>query len=1126
MNAPEGAELWLKQGIYAITQTLDLSDYDQAGMSLYGGFNGTETSRSQRDYENNETILDGLGSGRILYIDAEDITANGLIFRNGFIAMLNEGGGAISIHRSGTVLKNCIFRSNISESDRGAGAIYNRSGSGLLIDNCLFENNRTQAYAGDANGGGAIHNWADDVTITNSIFRNNSSHNSGGALYSWYDDLIYIDDCVFEGNQSASSGGAIHMRSQPAISNTEFTGNSSAGDGGAIYSGEELTLDKVIFLNNTAGGDGGAIYTNSGAQTDIVNALFAGNQANGEGGAVFNNGGLKISNATFVSNENSAIAIRPYTADFSNIYNCIFYNNTSPDGTSPDILQPVAGSNAADLDVRRNILQAAIDPAYGSGNLVGIDPLFVDAAGGVYTLQTSSPAIDAGVNALFNDVSATDAAASTDLEGNTRVQGQSIDLGSYELDPSTITKPGCAVITVPADDAGGVALDAGISWNAVADASGYRVFIGTSAGGSDVVNGEQVTGTSFNPPSDFEENTTYYVRVIPFNSAGVATGCTEISFTTETLLRAPGCAVITAPANGAGDVTLGAGISWNAVAGASGYRVFIGTTAGGSEIVSGEEVTGTSFNPPSDFEENTTYYVRVIPYNAAGAATGCTEISFTTETLLRAPDCAVVTAPANGANDVTLRAGISWNAVAGASGYRVFIGTTAGGSEIVSGEEVTGTSFNPPSDFEENTTYYVRVIPYNAAGAATGCTEISFTTETLLRAPDCAVVTAPANGADDVTLEAGISWNAVPGASGYRVFVGTTSGGSDVVSGEEVTATSFNPPGDFEENTTYYVWVIPFNSAGAASGCTEISFTTETLLRAPDCAVVTAPANGANDVTLRAGISWNAVAGASAYRVFIGTTAGGSEIVSGEEVTGTNFNPPGDFEENTTYYVRVIPYNSAGAATGCTEINFTTETLLRVPDCAVVMAPANDANNVSLDANISWHAVAGATGYRVFAGTTPGGMNVANGEEVTDTNYELPTDLEENTTYYVRVIPYNAAGAAVGCTEISFTTTETSKNISRTKYGISPNGDGINDLWIIEGIEYYPENTVSIYNRWGDMVFQIRDYDNQSKIFTGLANRLTRLGAGALPSGTYFFNIKHPDKQGINTVKGFLVLKR
>src|SRR5690606_12538312 len=138
--------------------------------------------------------------------------------------------------------------------------------------------------------------------------------------------------------------------------------------------------------------------------------------------------------------------------------------------------------------------------------------------------------------------------------------------------------PGCATITIPADGATDVALDADITWAVVEGATGYRVYIGTTVGGTDVVDGEEVSGTTFSVPDGFAENTTYYVTVVPYNSAGEATDCTEVSFTTETLLAPPGCATITIPAAGATDVALYADITRAAVAGATGYRVFIGTT--------------------------------------------------------------------------------------------------------------------------------------------------------------------------------------------------------------------------------------------------------------------------------------------------------------------------------------------------------------------------------------------------------------------------------------------------------------------------------------------------------------------------------------------------------------------
>ncbi|WP_067145358.1 BspA family leucine-rich repeat surface protein [Pseudotamlana agarivorans] len=95
-----------------------------------------------------------------------------------------------------------------------------------------------------------------------------------------------------------------------------------------------------------------------------------------------------------------------------------------------------------------------------------------------------------------------------------------------------------------------------------------------------------------------------------------------------------------------------------------------------------------------------------------------------------------------------------------------------------------------------------------------------------------------------------------------------------------------------------------------------------------------------------------------------------------------------------------------------------------------------------------------------------------------------------------------------------------------TKYGFSPNGDGVNDYWKIHEIEKYPRNTVSIYNRWGDVVFEVRGYNNRTTVFRGIANRKRQLGADELPEGTYFFSINIEGNHNLKKETGFLVLKR
>ncbi|AZJ32649.1 BspA family leucine-rich repeat surface protein [Tenacibaculum mesophilum] len=695
---------------------------------------------------------------------------------------------------------------------------------------------------------------------------------------------------------------------------------------------------------------------------------------------------------------------------------------------------------------------------------------------------------------------------------------------SFTTGDAVVSVPNCTTITVPSNGATNVSVSTGITWNAVADTDGYYISIGTTSGGTDIVNNESVVGTSYTLASDLPENTTIYVSVIPYNSVGSATGCSEISFTTEIVPTAPNCTTVTVPTNGTTNVSVSTGISWDAVADADGYYLSIGTTSGGTDIVNNESVVGTSYTLASNLPENTTIYVSVISYNSVGSATGCSEISFTTEIVPTTPSCTTITVPSDGGTNVAVDTNITWNAVADTDGFYISIGTTSGGTDIVNNESVVGTSYTLASNLPENTTIYVSVIPYNSVGSATGCSEISFTTEIVPTSPNCTTITVPSNGATNVSVSTGISWDAVVDADGYYVSIGTTSGGTDIVNNESVVGTSYTLASNLPENTTIYVSVIPYNSVGSATGCSEISFTTEIVPTTPSCTTITVPSDGGTNVAVDTNITWDAVADTDGYYLSIGTTSGGTDIVNNELVIGTTYNPTSDLPENTTIYVSVLPYKSGGLATGCGEVRFTTETVAIIPNCTTITVPTNKATNVSVSTGITWDTVSDADGYYLSIGTTSGGTDIVNNESVTGTNYTLTSDLPENTIVYVLVTPYNSLGSANGCSEISFRTE--ASLVGETKYGFSPNGDGVNDFWEIKGIEEHPNNIVTVFNRWGDMVFQMKEYDNQFNVFRGVANKLTGMGGDKLPAGTYFFSIKISTEGKSKETKGFLVLKR
>ena len=79
----------------------------------------------------------------------------------------------------------------------------------------------------------------------------------------------------------------------------------------------------------------------------------------------------------------------------------------------------------------------------------------------------------------------------------------------------------------------------------------------------------------------------------------------------------------------------------------------------------------------------------------------------------------------------------------------------------------------------------------------------------------------------------------------------------------------------------------------------------------------------------------------------------------------------------------------------------------------------------------------------------------------------------------------------------------------------SPNNDAINDKWIIDGLDTYPESVTEVYNRWGQLVFRSKGY---AVAWNGTYN------GKPLPAGTYYYMIDR--KNGFEVMKGWVLIVR
>jgi len=401
--AQSGDEIWVKKGVHYPgpagdrTATFAL----KSGVALYGGFAGTESSRDERDWQANPTVLSG-------DIDQNDITdANGVVTTTAHI----RGENAYHVVTAENVDSAAVLDGFIITAGKAdgpypysyGGGMYNSYGN-LILTNVTFSGNSAQSY------GGGMYNYGGDPTLTNVTFCGNSASGHGGGMYN--DGNSTLTDVTFSSNSAYAGGGMSNWYSDPVLLNVIFRDNSaSAGGGGMFNSSSSPTLTNVAFSGNSARNGGGMF--NDYSNPTVVNATFSGNSATEFGGGM----------STYY------LYYSPPT-----LKNVIMWGNSAPRGAEiyrDETCNPIISYS----DIRGCGGSSSWNFACGvnGGGNIDADPLFVDAAAGNLRLRAGSPAIDAGLN------SAVPAGITSDLDGNPRFvdftgRGTAIvDMGAYEV---------------------------------------------------------------------------------------------------------------------------------------------------------------------------------------------------------------------------------------------------------------------------------------------------------------------------------------------------------------------------------------------------------------------------------------------------------------------------------------------------------------------------------------------------------------------------------------------------------------------------------------------------------------------------------------------------------------------
>ena len=332
--AISGDELWVMQGTYKPTSVINRNATFQlkTGVGIYGGFDGTETSRAQRDWVNHITILSGdigaAGNSDNSYHVVTGSGTNATAVLDGFtitggnadtFPIEYNGGGMFNIGGSPS-LANVTFTGN-SAVDNGGGMYNSNSNpsltnvdftgnSAIFNGGGLFNSNSTPSlssvgFSSNTAGvdGGGMYNYLSSPILTGVSFTSNSAVSGGGIVNEGGSPSL--TDVTFDRNTASNLGGAMynHTNSSPSLSDISLTLNSAGANGGGIYSsGGSLSMTDVTFITNTAT-LGGGMY-NSSSNPSLTNVTFDSNSATNSGGGMYNysNSHPNLAGVTFTSN--------------------------------------------------------------------------------------------------------------------------------------------------------------------------------------------------------------------------------------------------------------------------------------------------------------------------------------------------------------------------------------------------------------------------------------------------------------------------------------------------------------------------------------------------------------------------------------------------------------------------------------------------------------------------------------------------------------------------------------------------------------------------------------------------------------------------------------------------------
>jgi gliding motility-associated-like protein len=162
-------------------------------------------------------------------------------------------------------------------------------------------------------------------------------------------------------------------------------------------------------------------------------------------------------------------------------------------------------------------------------------------------------------------------------------------------------------------------------------------------------------------------------------------------------------------------------------------------------------------------------------------------------------------------------------------------------------------------------------------------------------------------------------------------------------------------------------------------------------------------------------------------------------------------------------------------------------------------------------------------GTTVASGTSSGSISLVVGDNTITTEITA----EDGVTIGTYTLTVNRASGGLGVTRAIASLNNNGTAVPGFNDGLvvhpalSPNGDGMNDVFTIDGINAFPDNKVTIINRSGTVVYEAKGYDNSNRAFDGHSSINGKM---QLP-GSYFYLLEYRAGADVKRITGYIIIK-